>query len=440
MNAKELIRLKRDGEGLSTGEIRFLVAGAADHSVPEYQVSAFLMATFFRGMTPRETADLALAMLESGERLDFDGGAWLPADKHSTGGVGDKLSFLVAPLVAAAGVPVPMISGRSLGHTGGTLDKLESIPGLRTQFSPEELRRQLASVGCFIAGQSDRLAPADAVLYALRDAASIVESVPLITGSILSKKAAAGVRGLALDVKVGRGAFMRDSVRARELAESLVAVGARLGLRARAHLTPMDLVLGYTAGNALEIAESVRALRGEKVAADVRRLTLTLGGSMLELVGAAGSVAEGSKRIAALWDGGHGLEKFRSLIEAQGGDPRVLDDTTRLPAAPACVEIHAVQSGRLAGLDARSVGEWITEAGGGRLVSGQAIDPRVGVELVAPVGSMVREGDVIFWLHLSDAGEAAGLQLRASDWIVFDSGEQAGSELEPAIVEPPGAD
>ena len=270
MNAKSLIRKTRDGEPLSRSEIEHLVRGAVSGEVLPYQLTAWMMAVFHRGLTPRETADLTIAMRDSGECLSFPNTTWLPADKHSTGGVGDKISFLVAPLVAAAGIPVPMISGRSLGHTGGTLDKLESIPGLRTDLSPEEFQGQVDRIGLCLAGQSERLAPADRLLYALRDAASIVESVPLITASILSKKAAAGVRALALDVKYGSGAFMREPELARVLARSLVETASILGIQARAHLTSMESVLGRTAGGAIEIVESLQALRGERISGDLR--------------------------------------------------------------------------------------------------------------------------------------------------------------------------
>ena len=425
MNAKSLIRRTRDGEELSGEEIAFLVRGAVDGSVTDYQLTAWMMAVYLRGLTERETVDLTVAMLDSGDRLRFDGLPLLPADKHSTGGVGDKVSFLVAPLAAAAGVPVPMISGRSLGHTGGTLDKLESIPGCRTALSRDEIVRQVSTLGICLAGQTERLAPADRILYSLRDAASIVESLPLITASILSKKAAAGVRALALDVKVGGGAFMENRDRAHALAVMLVRTAARLGIRARAHLTAMDLLLGRTAGNALEIAESVRVLRGEEHPGDLRRLTLVLGGSMCMLSGRTATADEGEQAIERAWASGLGFEKFVRLVAAQGGDVRCLEDPMRLPRAAECLEVPASADGYFQGVRAREAGEWITESGGGRLRAGDRLDPRIGVELLATPGDSVRAGETVLLLHLPDGGgrtaAAEDLRTRAADWVVLQS-------------------
>jgi pyrimidine-nucleoside phosphorylase len=381
-------------------------------------------------------------MLESGDRLEIPDAAYPPADKHSTGGVGDKISFLVAPLVAAAGVPVPMISGRSLGHTGGTLDKLESIPGFRTQLAPEEIRRQIGAIGLCIAGQSERLAPADRIFYALRDAASIVESVPLITASILSKKAAVGVRALALDVKVGEGAFMADATRARILARSLVETAGRLGIRARAHLTAMDLVLGRTAGNALEIRETAEALRAGTAASDLRVLTLALGASMCLLAGRVASEAEGELLLDGLWSGGEGFETFQRMIVAQGGDARCLDDPGRLPRAQSTLEVAAPRSGRLIGVRARSAGDWIAEAGGGRLRAGDRVDPGVGLEVLAERGDSLRAGDPVLRLHLPggfpDSGaQVEALRARAAEWIAVggDDGFQSQELLLASVDE-----
>ncbi len=356
----------------------------------------------------------------------------LAADKHSTGGVGDKISFLVAPLVAAAGVPVPMISGRTLGHTGGTLDKLESIPGFRTLLEPDEFVRQVERIGVCIAGQSAAIAPADRVLYALRDAASIVESVPLITASILGKKAAAGVRALVLDVKCGAGAFMRDRDEARRLAESLVSTGALLGIRARAHLTAMDFVLGRTAGNALEIAESVRALRNEDVPQDLRDLTLSLGASMLGLAGAAPSEGAAVATLRRIWDSGAGLDRFLRMVEAQGGDPAVIEDVGRLPRARSTLEIGAPAGGVFLGVHARPAGEWIAEAGGGRLRAGDPVDPRVGLEILADRGQEVGAGTPLLRLHLPESGVQDGLAARARAWLAF---SDEGPAPRPLLIE-----
>lgn len=417
LNARGLIRKTRDGIALSREEIRHLVEGAVSGDIPEYQVTAWMMAVFFRGLGSGETAELTLAMLESGERLAFDMPGPLPADKHSTGGVGDKISFLAAPIVAAAGVPVPMISGRSLGHTGGTLDKLESIPGFRPDLSPEEFRRTVRTCGLSIASQSARLAPADRLFYQLRDAAAIVESIPLITASILSKKAAAGVRALALDVKVGDGAFMPDLDRARQLSRSLVETAGKLGIRARALLTRMDYLLGRTAGNAIEIAESVRFLRREEVAEDLRELTMDLGAAMVELSGAADDRAPALAMLHEAWTSGRAYERFVEMVGAQGGDVSVLEHAERLPRAPEYSDVAAPRSGTFIGVRARAAGEWIAEAGGGRLRAGDAVDPRIGVELLIPGGAAVRAGDPVMRLHASSAGLGTGAAERAAEWL-----------------------
>lgn len=440
MNAKSIIRRTRDGEALTRDEIRYLVRGAAHGDVEPYQLTAWMMAVFLRGFSPEQTAVLTQEMLDSGDRLEFSGAAYPPADKHSTGGVGDKISFLVAPLVAAAGVPVPMISGRSLGHTGGTLDKLESIPGCRTRLSTEEFVRQVEAVGLCIAGQTERLAPADRVLYQLRDAASIVESVPLITASILSKKGAAGVRALALDVKLGDGAFMPDRENAVALARSLVETAGRLGIRARALLTRMDRVLGRTAGNALEIAEVARALRGE-AAPDLRELTLELGATMCRLSGRVRDEAEGRALLTRLWDAGDGFERFARMVSAQGGDARCLEDPGLLPRARASLEVAAVESGLFLGVRARPAGEWLTEAGGGRLRAKDKVDPRVGIESLRRAGEKIVAGEPVLRLHLPEAGpfsEAArdgaaraALRQRATGWIQLAAAPVPGPSEEP---------
>lgn len=436
MNAKHLIGRTRDGQPLSRPEIDFLVRGAVSGEVPDYQLTAWMMAVFHRGLTPGETADLTLSMRDSGERVDIPASPYLPADKHSTGGVGDKISFLVAPLVAAAGVSVPMISGRSLGHTGGTLDKLESIPGLRTDFAPGEFARLVQQVGFCIAGQSSRLAPADRILYALRDAASIVESVPLITASILSKKAAAGVRALALDVKFGGGAFMSGIAEARRLAQSLVDTALLLDIHARAHLTCMDWVLGRTAGGSVEILECIRALRGEGTDPDLRALTLTLGSSMLMLSGAAASEPEARALLEAVWQSGAGYEKFARMVVAQGGDGTVLEHTERLPSARSVLEVGAPADGYFRGIEARPAGHWISEAGGGRQRAGQAVDARIGLEVLLPRGSRVAAGEPVLRLHLADGDSPKELRETAASWIGLSARAEPESPLVAEVVNP----
>jgi pyrimidine-nucleoside phosphorylase len=427
LNAKSIIFRKREGARHTIGELRFLIEGALAGRVAEYHLTAWMMAVFFRGMDPEETADLTRVMIESGDRVSPVDGPVLPVDKHSTGGVGDKISFLVAPLVAAAGAPVPMVSGRSLGHTGGTLDKLESIPGLRTDLGSERFREQVARIGLGIASQSANLVPADRLLYALRDAASIVESIPLITASILSKKVAEGARALVLDVKVGSGAFMTNEVQACQLAEGLVRTAAGLGLPARAYMTRMESLLGRTAGNALEIRESILALKEgpDATAPDLRELTRVLGGAMLELAGAASSSAEGEARIEQLWRSGAGLEKLRAMIEAQEGDPAVIDDLSLLPAADRTVEIEADQDAGYCGVAARPAGDWITESGGGRLAVGMPIDPTIGVEVLIDPGSRVARGEPVLRLHVPDDADEAALVKRARAWIQYSAAPYA---------------
>lgn len=435
MNAKSIIRRKRDGAKLDEAEIRLLVEGAVSGAVSDYQLTSWMMAVFFRGMDPEETAALTVAMLESGDRLDFGQGGTPPADKHSTGGVGDKISFLVAPLVASLGVPVPMVSGRSLGHTGGTLDKLESISGLRTAFEPEEIRNLVGRIGFCFAGQSRRIAPADAILYALRDASSIVESIPLITASILSKKAAAGVQSLALDVKVGEGAFMAGVEPARALARSLLATGERLGIRTCAHLTEMDRVLGRTAGNAIEIVESARCLRNETVPEDLRELTLSLGASMCVLSGRVADRDEGRRLLLRAWESGDGYEWFRRMIEAQGGDPLALERPGLLPVATEQVAVSAPRSGIFRGVHARRAGEWITAAGGGRLRTDDLIDPRVGVEILADPGCHVGRGETVLLLHLGEKPVPDETRLQAAEWILLDDNTLPAQAAQPRELE-----
>lgn len=420
--AKPFIAHKREGGVHTREELTAFLDAAVRGELPDYQISAWLMAVYFRGMSAAETADLTRTMIETGISLPLVSAGPLPVDKHSTGGVGDKLSFLVAPLVAAAGGIVPMISGRSLGHTGGTLDKLESIPGFRTNLEPEEFLENLRANGVCICGQSERMVPADRLLYALRDATSTVESIPLITASILSKKVAEGAGALVLDVKFGSGAFMVELAEARRLAASLVETAALLGQRVRAYLTDMNWVLGRTAGNALEVAESIEVLRGGPAGAapDLRELTFALGGGMLELAGVCADAASARDALGAVWADGRGLERFRRMIELQGGDAGIVDDPTRLPLARELLVVESHRAGRVLGLAARPVGEWLTESGGGRLRKGDRIDPRVGVELLVEPGTTIAVGEPVVRLHLGGSPPDPGeLQARARGWIEF---------------------
>lgn len=398
MNVVDLIHRKRDGLELSRDEIRWLIDGYTTGSVADYQMSAMAMAIVLRGMTLRETTELTLAMRDSGEVADLSTIAMAKIDKHSTGGVGDKVSLCLAPLVAACGVAVPMISGRGLGHTGGTLDKLESIPGFRIDLSLAAYRRQVTKLGCALIGQTQRLAPADKKLYALRDVTGTVESIPLITASILSKKLAAGLDGLVMDVKVGRGAFMKTLPEARALAQSIVSVGRSAGVKTAALITRMDQPLGTTVGNALEMREAIELLHG-RASDDLMECTLALGAEMLVLGGRARSHAAARRDLEAAITTGSGARKLRAVVRAQGGDARVVDEPDRLPTAPLRTTVRSIRTGYIHDVDALAVGKAAMELGAGRVHTDDVIDPRVGVELCVRRGSQVAIGDPLCVLH-----------------------------------------
>ncbi len=394
----ELILKKRDGGELSATEISSLIAGLSNEEVADYQVSAFLMATYFRGMSEAETVALTRAMLESGQTLKLASVRRPKIDKHSTGGVGDKISVCLAPLVAACGVAVPMISGRGLGHTGGTLDKLEAIPGFRVQLPARRFERLVQRLGTALIGQTRQLAPADRRLYALRDVTGTVESVPLIVASILSKKLAAGIDGLVLDVKVGRGAFMKDLASARTLARALVRVGQHFGKRVVALLTDMSTPIGLTIGNALETREAIEVLRGQGPL-DTRELTLTLGAEMLLIAGVAESRAAARKVLTRALDDGSGYEIFLRLVRAQGGDVRAVEDTSRLPRSKTKRPVSSPSDGVVRDIDALELGLVGVALGAGRTRADLAVDPAAGIEICAPLGTRVRRGEPLAFLH-----------------------------------------
>jgi pyrimidine-nucleoside phosphorylase len=398
MRAVDLIRTKRDGGQLTRAEIEWFVAGVTDGSLPDYQASALLMAVVLRGMTAEETAALTDAMVRSGVRVTYDGLAHTPVDKHSTGGVGDKTSIILAPLAAACGAPVPMMSGRGLGHTGGTLDKLESIPGFRTRLSLDELRRSMSAIGCALIGQTADVAPADRKLYALRDVTGTVESIPLITGSIMSKKIAEGIGGLVLDVKFGDGAFMKTESDARALARSLVDTGELAGVRTEALLTNMDAPLGLAVGNALEIVESIETLKGNGPQ-DLESLSVEFAARMLVLSGVERDLRAATARVRHALTSGAGVEKLRAIVANQGGDPHVLDDYSRLPAAPDRDVIAAARDGVVSVMRAEAVGRAAVGLGAGRDRMDAAIDPAVGFLIKAPVGTRVKAGEPIVEIH-----------------------------------------
>lgn len=398
MRAVDLIRTKRDGGPLERSALEWFVAGVTDGSLPDYQASALLMAIVLRGMTPDETAALTDAMVRSGVRVTYEGLPHVPVDKHSTGGVGDKTSIVLAPLAAACGAPVPMMSGRGLGHTGGTLDKLESIPGFRTGLSLDELRRSVASIGCALIGQTSDVAPADRKLYALRDVTGTVESIPLITASIMSKKIAEGIGGLVLDVKYGDGAFMKTEADARRLAQSLVATGDLAGVRTEALLTAMDAPLGRAVGNALEVIESIETLKG-RGPADLESLSVEFAARMLVLSGVEGELARATDRVRQALTSGAGVEKLRDIIRNQGGDAAVVDDYARLPSAPDRDVLSAPRDGVVAGLRAEAVGRAAVGLGAGRDRLDAQVDPAVGFIIAAPIGTRVRRGDPVIEIH-----------------------------------------
>ena len=392
---------KRDGRALSDEAVRAIVEGASTGRVPDYQLSALLMAIVWRGLSDRELTVWLDAMVASGDRLRLTRIRGTKVDKHSTGGVGDKISLCLAPLVAACGVPVPMMSGRSLGHTGGTLDKLEAIAGFRTALAPAAFERVLARAGLVLAGQSARLAPADRVLYALRDATATVESIPLIASSILSKKIAEGTDALVLDVKVGLGAFLPEPRRARALARAIVGLGRRAGLRVTAILTAMDQPIGRAVGNACEVAEAIDVLRGGGPT-DTRALTVRLGAEMLVLGGRARSLTAGTAHIEAAIASGAGLRAFRHCVQLQGGDVRCVDAPERLPRATHTATLRARTSGWITGLDAGAIGRGATLLGAGRLRKEDQIDPGVGILFDHKVGARVRAGDVVATVHYAE--------------------------------------
>lgn len=394
----ELIRRKREGGALSTSEIEFLIRGAITGDVPDYQISAFLMAVYFRGMEPDEAAAMARVMRDSGKKFDLTGLPGRRTDKHSTGGVGDKVSLILAPLVASAGITDPMMAGRGLGHTGGTLDKLDSIPGYRWALSEEEFKSQLAEIGCGIIGQTEDFVPADRQLYALRDVTATVESVPLICASILSKKAASGVEALIMDVKCGSGAFMATEEAATELATQLIRIGRELEMDVSVLITQMSQPLGTTIGNALEIHETLDLLEGGGPP-DTRILTLELAAEMLLQAGLEKDRDEALLKLGKMLDDGTALKRFEKMIAAQGGDARVVRDRSILPEAPDREVLAAERDGTVRSMETRQIGLASCMLGAGRLKKDDAIDYAVGLEVHHKVGDEVKRGEPLVTIH-----------------------------------------
>ncbi len=409
MFPQHLIAKKRDGQALSRDEMAAFVRGATDGSWADYQLSAMLMAIVCRGMSPQETVHYTEAMMHSGVVADLSAIRQPKVDKHSTGGVGDKVSLHLAPMVAACGVAVPMVSGRGLGHTGGTLDKLESIPGFRVGLSLAEYRRELEEIGLSLIGQTAELAPADKKLYALRDVTATVESIPLICGSILAKKLAEGIDALVLDVKFGRGAFLPEKEKARELAQALVDVATAMGKPTRAVMTAMHQPLGRAVGNALEVLESIECLHGHGPA-DTMSVTFALGEQMLILAGQAGSVDEARAHLNQAIHSGLALEKFRAMVRAQGGDERVIDDPSRLRLGSCQGAARAGRSGVVSDVDARAVAHVALALGAGRARAEDAVDHSVGLGDLVKIGDRVEAGSRLATIYANSEAKLAEAQ------------------------------
>jgi pyrimidine-nucleoside phosphorylase len=434
MRAVDIIIKVRDRVELTPAEIQFFVNGIADGSIPDYQVAAWAMAVLLNGLTPRETTDLTLAMAHSGEVLDLSAYVPLAVDKHSTGGVGDKVTMVVEPIVAACGLPVAKMSGRGLGFSGGTLDKLESIPGYRTDLTRDEFIEQLKAIGIVLTGQTGTLAPADGKLYALRDVTGTVPSTPLIAASVMGKKIAAGAQAIVLDVKVGNGAFMTNLADARELSRLMVEIGRLSGRQVTALLSDMNQPLGAAVGNALEVKEALEALHG-KGPADLLEHCLTVAAHMLTLGKKARNLDEGQKLAQEMITSGKAFETFRKLVNAQGGDVSYLDHPESFPVAPVIVDVFAEQSGFIAEFNARVVGETSVELGAGRAKKTDQIDHSVGFLIHKKVGDSVRPGDILFTIHAASQEAAENARGRVLSGIKMSKEKVAPLPLFYGVVQ-----
>ncbi|WP_397533961.1 thymidine phosphorylase [Roseateles sp.] len=434
MLAQEVIRAKRDGHALDAAQIDSFVRGLVDGSWSEGQIAALAMAVFLRGMGRDEAVALTRAMMHSGRVLAWPDMPGPVLDKHSSGGVGDKISLMLAPLVAACGGYVPMIAGRGLGHTGGTVDKLEAIPGYRTMPAAQEFDRIVRTLGCAIIGQTPDLAPADKRLYAIRDVTATVESVPLITASILSKKLASGLQGLAMDIKCGNGAFADTPEMARQLAESIVAVAAGAGLKTRALVTDMNQVLGHEVGNSLELLGAIDYLRGDAREARTHELTLALGAQMLIIGGLAADEVQARAKLQVALDSGAAAERFAQMVVALGGPSDLMErPAAYLAAAPVVLPVPALRAGRLAAMKTRDVGLIIVELGGGRRQPGDAIDHRVGFSAMRQLGDVLAAGEPLAMVHAADA--AAAERAVAALQAACEIGDASGAWTAPALLQ-----
>ncbi len=429
MTALDLIRQKRDGQEHSPEALTVLVRGAVDGTIPDYQLAAWLMAVRLNGMTDAETHALTMAMAHSGRMVDLSSIPGRKVDKHSTGGVGDKVTLVVAPLVAAAGVPVAKLSGRALGHTGGTLDKLEAIPGLTVDLPMDRFIEQVRRIGIAVAGQTADLAPADKILYALRDTTATVDSVPLIASSVMSKKLAAGADAIVLDVKTGRGAFVEDVDAAEALGRMLVAIGTRAGRETVAYVTDMGQPLGRAVGNALEVREAIETLSGHGPE-DLEHISLRLGAEMLRLAGAGDDLSKNEKTLRVLLADGRALQKFADLITAQSGDPRVCKDPARLPSAPVTATVPAQAAGVIAAIDALEIGLVTKALGAGRQRKEDPIDPAVGILLQKKLGDNVRAGAPLATIHARSAADLETVRPR----VVAAFQVKAGAPSRPLLL------
>jgi pyrimidine-nucleoside phosphorylase len=428
----DIIEKKKKGRRLSREEIAFIVNGFTRGEVPDYQMSAFLMCVYFQGMDEEETTDLTMVMMRSGEVVDLSAIPGIKVDKHSTGGVGDTTTLILAPLVAAAGIPVAKMSGRGLGHTGGTLDKLESIPGFRVQLSGDEFIEQVKKIGLAIIGQTADLAPADGRIYKLRDVTSTVDSIPLIAGSIMSKKLAAGTDAILLDVKTGSGAFMPTMELSRELARVMVKIGCKAGKRVRAVITDMDQPLGTMIGNALEVREAVEILNGEHRGSALREVSVILGGHLIQMGGAADTLEEGRAMAEKMIANGLGARKFKEMIAAQGGSVRVVEDLSLLPQPGIIRDVPAPGSGCVNKINALAVGRAAMVLGAGRERKEDVIDPAVGLIIRKRVGDKVETGEFLVSIYANDE-----VKFEKAEKIIldaFDIGEDAPS-IQPLVLD-----
>ncbi|SFS82522.1 pyrimidine-nucleoside phosphorylase [Paenibacillus sp. BC26] len=434
MRAVDIIQKKRNGGVLSKDELSFLIKGYSQGDIPDYQLSAWAMAVFFRGMNAEETANLTMAMAESGDQVDLSAIRGIKVDKHSTGGVGDKTSLIIGPLVASCGVPVAKMSGRGLGHTGGTIDKMEAMAGFRTELTGAEFIAQMNDIGLAIVGQSGNMTPADKKLYALRDVTATVESIPLIASSVMSKKIAAGADAIVLDVKTGSGAFMKTLEDSEELAKAMVAIGTEVGRKTAALISDMDQPLGYAIGNALEVQEAIDTLHG-KGPEDLTALCLALSSHMVVLGGQASNLKEAEAMLRDRLASGAALEKFKVFVDAQGGNPQVAEDPSLLPQAPLVIEVPAEQDGYVKAIQAEELGLAAMLLGAGRATKESVIDYAVGVVMQLKVGDNVKKGDSLALLHVrEDNASVREVVKRVQQAYTFSSEPVAPSPLLLSVV------